>query len=83
MPNNKNISLDSFNINSGDVIQIKASSGQGKSYFYQTLLGFTSESIKLYGTNNIPKNIFSYCPASLPFFSETVEDELHRVGMLY
>ena len=76
VPRNENIIIDSLSVNVGDVIQIIAPSGRGKSFFYHTLLGLTVESKKL----NLASNLFSYSPAYLPFFSATVEDELKRVN---
>lgn len=79
VPNNENILLDSFKINVGDVIQIKAPSGRGKSFFYHTLLGMTDASQMLFKDETHLAKLFCYCPAYLPFFCETVSDELKRL----
>lgn len=79
IPNNKPIILDHFCISIGDCIQIVAPSGRGKSYFYHTLLGMTEMAPIIFGNEGHLSNLFGYLPASLPFYSETVLDELKRV----
>ena len=79
VPRNNNIIIDSLRINIGDVIQIKAPSGRGKSFFYHTLLGMTEASKTLYRDDLHLSKLFCYCPAYLPFFSDTVLEELQRI----
>lgn len=79
VPRNEPIKLSRLTIKKGDCIYIKAQSGRGKSFFYHTLLGMTSEAIKLSPNWTDKQSLFAYMPAYLPFFSETVLEELHRV----
>ena len=79
VPRNNNIIIDSLRINIGDVIQIKAPSGRGKSFFYHTLLGMTEASKTLYRDDLHLSKLFCYCPAYLSFFSDTVIEELQRI----
>ena len=79
VPRNENIIIDDLTIRLGDVIQIKAPSGRGKSFFYQTLLGMTEASNTLFRDDLHLSSLFCYCPAYLPFYTETVEEELDRI----
>ena len=79
VPGNEPIKLPVFTVNKGDCLHIKAKSGRGKSFFYHTLLGMTPESLKLAPDWCEFKSLFVYIPAYLPFFSETVLEELQRV----
>lgn len=89
VPHNQSIEINSLEIKAGDCIHLQSPSGRGKSFFFQTLLGMTCEAPQVisavesfYGRdNNInPNQLFCYLPSFLPFFSETVFDELCRVG---
>lgn len=80
VPNNAPICLDELIIKPGDCIQIIAPSGRGKTYFYHTLLGMTESSPVLFGKNIHLAKLFCYLPSYLPFYSETVSDELNRLG---
>ena len=79
VPGNEPIKLPVFTVDKGDCLHIKAKSGRGKSFFYHTLLGMTPESLKLAPNWCEFKSLFVYMPAYLPFFSETVLEELQRV----
>ncbi len=79
VPGNEPIKLSGLTIRKGDCIYIKAKSGRGKSFFYYSLLGMTQESLKFAPNWNELQSLFVYLPAYLPFFSETVLEELLRV----
>mgnify|MGYP001238649701 CR=1 FL=1 len=79
VPNQKTINIESLSFKTGDTIQVNAASGRGKSYLYHTFLGMTESSKTLYKSGVPQHNLFAYCPASLNFFSATVQEELDRV----